>query len=352
MDYRPLGRTDLKVSAICLGTMTWGEQNTEDEAHEQLDAALDRGINFIDVAETYPVPPRAETQGLTEAYVGRWLKARNNRDKVILAAKVAGRGEMTWLRDEKTGLHGVETRLDRPHMEAALEASLTRLQTDYFDLYQLHWPDRRTNVLGQFNYTYVADDDPIPIEETLGILGDFVKAGKVRHVGLSNEVPWGVMHFLKLADTTGLPRMVSIQNPYNLLNRTFEIGLAEITHREAVGLLPYSPMAMGALSGKYLNGARPAGARLTLFERFKRYSTPRAEEAIASYVALAERRGLDAAQMALAFVNSRPFVTSTVIGATTVAQLEDDIASIDVKLDDETLEEIEAIHLAQPNPCP
>lgn len=345
MQYRQLGRTDIEVSVICLGTMTFGEQNTEAEAHEQLDYAVAQGINFIDTAEMYPVPPRAETQGLTEAHIGSWLRRRGGRDRVVLATKAAGPAD--WLEYLRSGPD-----LTRAHLEQALHASLERLQTDYIDLYQIHWPARNTNFFGSLGYVHEPGENSTPIAETLSVLGEFVEQGKVRHIGVSNETPWGIMEYLRLAEQLGLPRILSVQNPYNLLNRTFEIGLAEIAHREAVGLLAYSPLAFGMLSGKYLNGARPEHARLTLFERFSRYSNTEGEAATERYVALARDHGLTPAQMALAYVNSRPFVTSNIIGATTLAQLSEDIASIDLELSDTVLEAIEQIHIAQPNPCP
>jgi aryl-alcohol dehydrogenase-like predicted oxidoreductase len=346
MHYRPLGQTDLRVSAVCLGTMTFGEQNTEAEAHAQLDRALAAGINFVDTAEMYPVPPRAETQGRTEAYIGRWLAERGGRDRLVLATKVAGPGD--WVSYLRPG----EVRLDRANIEAALEASLRRLRTDYVDLYQLHWPDRETNFFGRLGYQHNPEDRSVPLAETLEVLADLVRAGKVRHVGVSNETPWGLMRFLALAEQRGLPRMVSIQNPYSLLNRSFEVGLAEVALREQCGLLAYSPLAFGVLSGKYLGGVQPPGARLTLFERFNRYSNPEAQRAAADYVALARRHGLDPAQMALAYVTSRTFVTSTIIGATTLEQLDADIAGCLLELPAEVVAEIEAIHTRQPNPAP
>ncbi|MCM8855586.1 MAG: NADP(H)-dependent aldo-keto reductase [Candidatus Thiodiazotropha sp.] len=346
MIYRPLGQTDIEVSALCLGTMTYGEQNSETEAHKQLDQALDAGINLIDTAEMYPVPPRAETQGLTERHIGTWLASRGRRDRVILATKVAGPGE--WLNYIRDGnLH-----LDKSNIETALEQSLQRLQTDYIDIYQLHWPDRHTNYFGELGYRPDKEEQTTPILETLQVLSDLIKAGKIRHIGVSNETPWGLMRYLQLAEELDLPRVVSIQNPYNLLNRTFEIGLAEIAHREACGLLAYSPMAFGVLSGKYLDGQQPSGARLTLFERFNRYSNPETDRATERYVALAREQNLNPAQMALAFVTSRPFVTSNIIGATTLAQLDQNIDSIHMTLSDETLQGIEAIHRQQPNPSP
>ncbi len=342
-----LGRTDLEVSVLCLGTMTWGEQNSEAEAHAQLDRALDAGVNFIDTAELYPVPPRAETQGRTEAYIGSWLATRGVRDRVVLATKVCGRAD--WL----THFRGGTTRLDRANLTAALDASLRRLRTDHVDLYQLHWPDRKTNFFGQLGYRHADEaDEGAPIEETLGVLGDLVVAGKVRHVGLSNETPWGVMRFLAAAEAAGLPRVVSVQNPYNLLNRSFEVGLAEVAHREQVGLLAYSPMAFGVLSGKYLDGARPPGARVTLFERFSRYTGPEAEPAVRGYVELARAHGLSPAQMALAWVSSQPFLTSNIIGATSMEQLEENLASVDLVLDAAVVEGIEALHRRHSNPCP
>jgi len=345
MQYRRLGRTDLNVSLICLGTMTWGEQNTEAEAHQQLDAAVAAGVNFIDAAEMYPVPPKAETYGATEKYIGTWLKQRKQREKVILATKVIGRSDFSYVRDGSQCL-------DRKNIEAALNASLKRLQTDYIDLYQLHWPDRNTNYFGKLGYEHDPSDVPISIDETLTVLGDLVAAGKVRHIGLSNESPWGVMTFLRAAERLGLPRVASIQNPYCLLNRTFEVGLAEVAHHEDVGLLAYSPLGFGVLSGKYLNGARPADARLTLFTRFTRYNNPVAVAATQKYVELAQRYSLDPAQMALAYVNSRSFLTSTIIGATSLGQLRNNIASVDVTLSPEIVTAIETVHQGHPNPAP
>lgn len=346
MEYSRLGETDIRVSRICLGTMTFGEQNTLPEAHAQLDLALERGVNFIDTAEIYPVPPREGTYGETERMIGAWLKERGTRDRVILATKAAGRAD--WLPYLRDG----EPRLNRAHLEAALHGSLERLGTDYVDLYQLHWPDRNTNYFGDLGYVHRPDDEPVPVAETLAVLGDFVRAGKVRCVGLSNETPWGIMAFLRAAEREGLPRVVSVQNPYSLLNRTYEIGCAEVGIRERVGLLAYSPLAFGKLTGKYLDGARPAGARLTWFDRFQRYNNPAADAATAEYVELARRHGLEPAALALAFVHRQPFLASTIIGATTPAQLEANLASADVKLPDPVLEGIEAIHRRHPNPCP
>ena len=345
MQTRPLGNTGIDVSRLCLGTMTFGKQNSEAEAHEQLDRAVAFGIDFIDTAEMYPVPPEADTQGRTEAYIGSWLRRRGSRDDVIIATKASGPG----LDHIRGG-----PRLTREHLHQAIDESLCRLQTDYVDLYQLHWPERNANVFGRLGYVHdeEKEEDSTPLEETLSALKELVDAGKVRAIGLSNDTPWGVMRALHLSDTLGLPRVASIQNPYSLLNRTFEVGLAEISHRERVGLLAYSPLAFGMLSGKYLDGARPAGARLTLFERFQRYTNPLAAAATADYVKIARDHGLDPAQMALAYVNTRPFLTSNIIGATTMAQLESNLDSESLRLDDEVVEAIEAVHRRIPNPAP
>ncbi len=345
MRYQTLANTDLNISKLCLGTMTWGEQNTEQQAHQQLDYALDQGINFIDTAEMYPVPPQGDTQGTTECHIGSWFKNRNNRDKVILATKVAGPGD--WLGYLRGG-----PRLNREHIQQAVDASLKRLQTDYIDLYQLHWPDRHTNYFGQLSYSHNEEEVATPLLETLEALNEQVKAGKIRHVGVSNETPWGVMKYLQLAEAHHLPRMVSIQNPYSLLNRTFEIGLAEIAHRENIPLLAYSPLGFGVLSGKYLGGAWPEHARLTLYKRFQRYTSEKADIATQAYVDLAREHQLDPAQMALAFVNERSFMASNIIGATTMEQLASNIASIELTLSDEVIAGIEAIHQQMPNPCP
>ncbi|MGF6737695.1 NADP(H)-dependent aldo-keto reductase [Paraburkholderia atlantica] len=350
MEYRRLGDSDVQVSLIGLGTMTWGEQNTEQEAHAQIDYALDHGVNLIDTAEMYPVPPRAETQGSTERYIGTWLaQHKSAREKIVLATKIAGPARQP---HNPRHIRGEGNQFDRKNLTEALNDSLKRLQTDYIDLYQLHWPDRSTMTFGRASYPWVDDAYTVPIEETLTVLAEFVKAGKVRHVGVSNETPWGVAQFLHAAEKLGLPRIVSIQNPYSLLNRTYEAGLSEYAHRDNIGLLAYSPLAFGWLSGKYEGGARPAGARITLFERFARYSKPQAVQATTRYVELAKRHGMSPAQFALAFVNSRPFVTSNLIGATSLEQLKENIASADVKLSPEVLAEIDRLHELQPNPAP
>ncbi|GAB7528999.1 NADP(H)-dependent aldo-keto reductase [Pseudomonas sp. 3A(2025)] len=345
MQFRSLGKTDISVSAISLGTMTWGEQNTQEQAFEQIRLAKQAGVNFIDTAEMYPVPPRGETYTRTESIIGEYFKKYADRNDWVLASKVAGPGRMEHIRDGNP-------RLDRRNITAALEGSLKRLNTDYLDLYQLHWPDRKTNFFGVLGYQHDANDDSVDIQETLSVLGDLVKEGKIRQIGLSNETPWGTQRFLHLAETLNLPRAVSIQNPYSLLNRTFEVGLAEIAIREQIGLLAYSPLAFGVLTGKYLNGARPADGRLTLYERFQRYNNPQAQSATEQYVALAREHGLDPGQLALAYVTSRPFVTSNIIGATNLDQLASNLASIDLVLSDDVIAGIEAIHTRQPNPAP
>lgn len=345
MERRPLGDSGITVSRLCLGTMTFGEQNSEAQAHEQLDRALAAGIDFIDTAEMYPVPPGGETQGRTEAYIGSWLKARGRRDDIVLASKVAGAGRgMEHLRGGP--------KLSRAQIHQALDESLKRLNTDYLDLYQLHWPDRPANYFGKLDYQHEEAPDATPLEETLSALKEAMDAGKIRTIGLSNETPWGTMTCLRLAETMNLPRVVSVQNPYNLLNRSYEIGMAEISHRENVGLLAYSPLAFGVLTGKYLGGIKPDGARLTLFERFQRYNSTLAEEATWAYVDIARRFDLNPAQMALAWVNTRPFLTSNIIGATTLEQLDHNIASEGMTLSDEVIEAIEGVHKRLPNPCP
>jgi aryl-alcohol dehydrogenase-like predicted oxidoreductase len=347
MQYNQLGDSELKVSDICLGTMTFGSQNTIEDAQQQLDYALERGINFIDAAEMYPVPPREATYGVTEDFVGEWLK-HQQRDRVIVATKLIGAGRpFPWVRDGSN-------HVNRVNIEAAIDASLKRLKTDYVDLYQIHWPDRNVPTFGQTVFNPEADRETIPIFEQLAVFADIIKAGKVRYIGLSNETPWGIATFSQVAQQLNLPKVVSIQNAYNLLNRNFDSALAEASHRENVGLLAYSPLAFGFLTGKHLPGATdPGPTRISLFENFgQRYLKPRVIEAVAEYVEIAKRHNLSPTQLAIAFVRSRWFVTSTIIGATTLAQLQENIDSINVSLDEAVLAEIEAIHDKIPNPAP
>ena len=346
MDYTQLGRTGLQVSRICLGTMTWGEQNTQAEGHEQMDYALDQGINFWDTAEMYAVPPRPETQGSTERIIGTWFKASGKRDKVILASKIAGRSPMSWTRDNES-----MTRHTKAQIDEAVEKSLKRLQTDYIDLYQMHWPDRGLRVFGGMTYA----DYPIdfePFEEILANLGRHVEKGNIRHIGVSNESPWGVMKFVAEAEKHGLPRIASIQNAYNLVNRVFELGLAEIAMREDVGLLAYSPLGQGYLSGKYQNGAMPERSRKQLFNRLQRYEGPGADVAIQSYMDLAAKLGVLPETLAIKFCDTRPFVTSTIIGATTMDQLKIDIEAFKMVWTSDIEKAVGALHYNQPNPCP
>ncbi len=341
MQYGQLGNSDLNVSRVCLGTMTFGEQNTEGEAHAQLEYACSRGVNFIDTAEMYPVPVRQATQGRTEQYIGTWFRKTGRRNEVIVASKVSG---------PDTSRNGPQ--LTPEHIGAALEASLKRLQTDYIDLYQVHWPARDTNFFGKLGYRYGSGEPATPIEDTYAGLVRAVEQGKVRYIGVSNETPWGVMQYQSLASTRAWPGVVSVQNPYSLLNRTYEIGLAEISHRENIGLLAYSPLGFGVLTGKYLHGDAPGDARLSRFPHFDRYSNDQAVAATRAYAELARQYGYTPAQMALAFVNSRPFVAATIIGATGLEQLGEDIESIDQVLSEEVLEKIGQLHCRQPNPCP
>jgi aryl-alcohol dehydrogenase-like predicted oxidoreductase len=347
MEYRELGRTGVKVSALTLGTMTFGQQNTEAEGHAQMDYAVDRGINIFDAAEIYPIPPKPETQGRTEAIIGTWMQARKNRDKVIVATKVAGRSStINWLRDD-----GAPSRQSKDQILEALDKSLARLKTDYIDLYQLHWPDRPMRIFEGLEFVRLPGDAH-PIHDILETLGTLVRDGKVRFIGLSNETPWGVMTFLRLAEQHGLPRPVSIQNAFNLVNRSFEVGLSEITYEEGVSLLAYSPLGQGYLTGKYENGALPPRSRKTLFNRLGRYEKANGPRAISAYVALAKKHGLDPAQIAIGYAVSRPFVTSVIIGATAMDQLKTDIDAADLALADTVLEDIDQIHLDYPNPCP
>ena len=345
MDYRALGSSELRVSAVCLGTMTFGQQNSRDEAHALLDLALAQGVNFIDTAEMYPVPARADTCGASEAIVGEWL-ARQPRERIVLATKVAGPARsLGWLR-------GGPLALDRANIRAAIDGSLRRLRTDYIDLYQLHWPERNQPLFGQWQYDPAKEREGTPIRAQLEALAELVREGKIRYVGLSNEQPWGVAEFVRLAEAHGLPRVASIQNAYSLVNRVFEYGLAELCHRERVGLLAYSPLAFGHLTGKYLDHPEAVG-RLTLFEHFgQRYAKPNVAPAARAYAELAHRHGLSPATLALAFVFRRWFVTSTIIGATTRTQLEENLAAWQFPLAREVLDEIDAVHLRFTNPAP
>jgi aryl-alcohol dehydrogenase-like predicted oxidoreductase len=347
MQYHRIPHSSLEVSMLGLGTMTFGEQNSEADAHQQLDYAVSQGVNLIDVAEMYPVPPRPETQGLTESYVGSWLKARGNREKLVIASKVSGPA-----RNNDAGIRPNQI-LDRKNIREALDASLKRLQTDYLDLYQVHWPQRQTNMFGKLGYTWNDTTSlPVTLLETLEALTECQRAGKIRYIGVSNETAWGVMRYLQLAERHDLPRIVTIQNPYSLLNRSFEVGLSEISQHEGVELLAYSCLAFGVLSGKYLNGAKPAGARNTLFSRFTRYSSEQSQKAVAAYVEIAKRHNLDPAQMALAFVRRQPFVASTLLGATTMEQLKTNLESLNLTLGEEVIEEIEAAHRIYTYPAP
>lgn len=350
MQLRRLGRTDLHVSAICLGTMTWGQQNTEADAQAQMDYAVERGVNFLDTAEIYAIPPKPETQGRTETYIGNWLSARKNRDRVILATKVAGRTADTWLRG------GRPAKLVREDIMYAITNSLKRLQTDYVDLYQIHFPERKVpwgaNPARVGAWPPPRDADETPIEETLSVFADLVKAGTIRHLGLSNESTWGLMKYIHASERGVGPRVQSLQNAYNLVNRTFEVNLAEACYREDVSLLPYSPLAQGYLTGKYDHGARPPGARSTLFNRGQRYEKPNAAETQLEYNNLARAFGMEPALFANAFVVSRPFVTSNIIGATTIPQLDMALKSAEVNFTDEMLQAVDAIHQRTGNPCP
>jgi len=344
MKYTTLPTTDIKVSKICLGTMTWGEQNTEAEGHEQMDYALEQGVNFFDTAELYPVPARGETYGRTEEVIGSWFKKTGNRDKVILASKIAGSGPYT--------AHIRKTGFSKEGITEAIHNSLQRLQTDYIDLYQLHWPERPVNCFGIRDYPYQQETQwKDNFAETLEILDQFIKAGKIRHVGLSNESPWGVMRYLSASKSKNLPRMLTIQNSYSLLHRTYEIGLSEVSLRENIGLLVYSPLAFGVLTGKYLNGNMPNDGRVTLFPNYNRYSSPQSEKAVKKYLEIAQKHKLTLTQLSLAFVNQLPFVTSNIIGATKMSQLKENIDSINIELTQEIIDEINAIHALMPNPA-
>ena len=345
MEYTTLPNSDIKVSKICLGTMTWGNQNSEADGFAQMDYAVEKGVNFFDTAELYPVPATKETQGRTSKIIGNWLKIKQNRDKIVLASKIAGPGDYT-AHIRTTGFKGDAIR-------QAIDLELKRLQTDYIDLYQLHWPERQTNNFGVRDYKPSPKDPWIDnFNEVLHELNALVKAGKIRAYGLSNEKSWGSMRYLEEVRKDKLPKISTIQNAYSLLNRVFEGDLAEISLRENMGLLAYSPLAFGVLSGKYIEGTAAKNARLNLFPRFARYSSEQATEATKAYLKLAKELGLSLTTLALAFVSERPFVTSNIIGATTLEQLKENIDSIHTKLDEDTVKEINTIHSKIPNPSP
>ena len=346
MNYKKLGNTNLKVSTICLGTMTWGEQNTQKEGFEQMDYALDQGVNFWDTAELYAVPPRAETYGHTEIIIGNWFKKTKKRDKVILATKIAG--------PTRAYLRGGANSYGLEKMTEAINDSLKRLQTDYIDLYQLHWPERNTNAFGRLGYEHKENNDWTKFEDVLGNLQRFIDSGKIREVGLSNETPWGVSKYLESSKEKNLPRMISIQNPYSLVNRAYEIGLAEISIRDEIGLLAYSPLASGYLSGKYRNEKYPKGSRMERDWDFwkYRYNTPNLKNAVEEYCKISEKYNLNMSQMSLKFCETQPFMTSVIIGATTMEQLKTNIESVNIKLSDDVIKEINKVQTIYPNPCP
>jgi len=345
MNYRKLGNTDLDVSTICLGTMTWGEQNTQEEAFEQMDFALNQGINFFDTAELYAVPPREETYGHTESIIGNWFEKTKKREKVILATKVAGPAR-DYLRKGENSFVG-------KNLDDALNDSLKRLKTDYIDLYQLHWPERNVNIFGKLGYVH-KENEWNNFEQVLENLKKYIDQGKIRYIGLSNETPWGVMNYLKLHKDKNLPRMMSIQNPYSLLNRSFEIGLSEVSIREKIGCLAYSPLASGYLSGKYRNGLFPKGSRMEKYGDFwkYRYNSPNMEKAVEEYYKISKKYNLDLSQMSLKFCEVQNFMTSVIIGATTMDQLKTDVESVNVNLSEDIIKEINEVQKLYPNPCP
>ena len=345
MKFRKLGTTDLDVSLICLGTMTWGTQNSEKDAFEQMDYSLNKGVNFFDTAEIYSVPPNSESYGRTETMIGNWFERRKNRNKIILATKVAGPG-CDWIR-------GGGNNFNEKKIGEAIDGSLKRLKTDYIDLYQLHWPERSTNFFGRRDYSINdGEGDWYSFESILEALQKFIKSGKIRYIGMSNETPYGLSKYIELSKGKNLPRMMSVQNPYNLVNRTYEIGMSEISIREKCGLLVYYPLAAGALSGKYRNGKMPKNSRQALFKGWERHLNPLAVKAYEEYYKLAEESNMTMAQLAQAFVNTRPFVTSNIIGATTMEQLKENIDSVNIELSDEILNKIDVIHNNNPNPSP
>jgi aryl-alcohol dehydrogenase-like predicted oxidoreductase len=345
MNYKKLGNTNIKVSTICLGTMTWGEQNTREEGFEQMDYALDQGVNFWDTAEIYSVPPKQETFGDTEVIIGDWFKKTKKRDKVILASKVCG--------PMREYVRGGGNQFGEKNITAALEGSLRRLKTDYIDLYQLHWPERKTNFFGKLGYEHNDSNEWTRFEDILGNLQKFIDQGKIKHIGVSNETPWGLSKYLELSKEKNLPRVLSVQNPYNLLNRTYEIGLAEISIREQAGLLAYSPLACGYLSGKYRNNQLPKDSRMERDGNFwTRYVKPNTDKAIEAYYKVAQKHKLDLTQMSLKFLEIQPFVTSVIIGATTIEQLKTNIESVNINLTDEIIDDINEVQAIYANPCP
>ena len=346
MKFKKLSKTDIDVSLICLGTMTWGEQNSQEEAFEQMNYSVENGINFFDTAELYAVPPKAETYSKTETMIGNWFQEKKNRDQIILATKISGPG-LTWIR-------GGGMQYNQESISKAIEGSLKRLQTDYIDLYQLHWPERTTNFFSKLGYRHdQKEEEWNSFESILTILKKFVEQGKIRHIGLSNETPYGLTKYLNLSEALNLPRVVSVQNPYSLVNRTYEVGMAEISIRDQAGLLAYSPLGFGVLSGKYLNNQMPEGSRLKLFgNSFPRYQGTRTSKAVQEYFHIAKKHNLSLTQMSLAFVNQQEFVTSNIIGATTIDQLKENIESVNIVLDQEVFKEINAVHHENPNPAP
>jgi aryl-alcohol dehydrogenase-like predicted oxidoreductase len=346
MKYRKLGNSNLNVSVICLGTMTFGEQNTQNQGFEQMDYAFERGVNFFDTAELYAVMPKKETYGKTEEIIGNWIKEKKNREKIILASKISGNG-ISWIRGGNDNL-----KFDKKNIDIAIESSLKRLKTDYIDLYQLHWPERKVPKFGKLDFEYdPKDNEWTTFQEVLECLNNHIKSGKIKFIGMSNETPWGVMKFLQASKENNLPRMMSIQNVYNLVNRVFDVANSEVAIREKCGLLAYSPLAGGRLSGKYIN-KNPKNARYTLWpSNFDRHHTERGEKAILRYFKLANKYNIAPSTFANSFVNDRPFVTSNIIGATTIEQLKENIDSIDITLSKDILKEIEEIHLSDPSPC-
>ena len=345
MNYKKLGNTDIDVSTICLGTMTWGEQNSEAEGFEQMDYALSQGVNFWDTAELYAIPPKVSTYGKTEEVIGNWFEKTKKRSEVVLATKVAGPG-LDWIR-------GGGNQYDEKNLNDAVNGSLKRLKTDYIDLYQLHWPERKSNFFGRLGYQHKDENDWNRFEDILNSFDKIIKSGKIRYVGLSNETAWGLSKFLEISKLNNLPRMMSVQNPYSLLNRSYEIGLAEVSIREKSGLLAYSPLAFGYLTGKYLNGKLPKNSRMKMFgNQFVRYKTNNGQLAVVKYNQIANKYGLNFAQMSLKFCELQPFMTSVIIGATTMDQLKTDIESVNINLSEEVINEINEVQKIYPNPCP